>query len=92
MEDEDILITLAGVLFAFLIKDTQFIWLLTRLFGLLSYSALFLAVVIGELRAIAEIKGHVRSFKFHKPIAIFAIYLVFLHGLAAVFDNFKWGV
>ncbi len=40
---------------------------------------------------LAKIKADFWLFKYHKPTAIFAIFLVFLHFVAALADNYKWG-
>ena len=73
------------------IKTTEYIWLQTRLFGLLSFFALFLTIVIGELRLLTKIKAKFILFKYHVPLAIFSTILVLLHFISAAFDKFKWG-
>ncbi len=77
--------------FSAMVKDTETIWLQTRLFGLLSYAALFAAVVIGEVRALCMCKADFPLFRYHKPIAIFALYLVLVHFISAFADDYKWG-
>jgi predicted ferric reductase len=69
-------------------KETELIWIATRIIGLGSFAALFLLVFIGELRML---KPGISVFKFHKPIGIFTVFLVILHFISAVVDNFKWG-
>jgi methionine sulfoxide reductase heme-binding subunit len=83
--------TVLFVAFSAAVKDTETIWLQTRLFGLLSYAFLFAAVLIGEIRALAIKKSDFPLFRLHKPIAIFAVYLVLLHFVSAFADNYKWG-
>ncbi|RMD58158.1 hypothetical protein D6825_01840, partial [Candidatus Woesearchaeota archaeon] len=73
------------------IRDTPFVWYQTRLFGLISYFFLFMTVLIGELRVLSKDKSRLKIFRFHKPIAIFSLFLVLVHGFAAVADNYKWG-
>jgi len=77
--------------FSNMVKDTETIWLQTRLFGLLSYAALFTTVVLGELRVLSIKKADFPLFKYHKPIAIFSIYLVVVHFMSAFADSYKWG-
>ncbi len=79
------------VLLSYMIKDTESIWVQTRIFGILSYVFLFLSIVLGELRLLSKNKAKFKLFRFHIPIAIFSVYLVFLHFIAAAFDNYKWG-
>jgi len=43
------------------------------------------------LRVLAKDKSKVLVFRYHKPLAIFATYMVFLHFVSAVADNYKWG-
>jgi DMSO/TMAO reductase YedYZ heme-binding membrane subunit len=74
-----------------LISDTEAIWLLTRLFGLVSFLTLFIVLLLGEVRLLAKDKSKVTLFRYHKPLAIFAAFLVFLHFISAVADNYKWG-
>ncbi|PIN80082.1 hypothetical protein COV13_04130 [Candidatus Woesearchaeota archaeon CG10_big_fil_rev_8_21_14_0_10_32_9] len=73
------------------IKTTEYIWLQTRVFGLIAFFALFLTVVIGELRLLSKIKANFVLFKYHVPIAIFSTVIVLMHFISAVFDKFKWG-
>jgi methionine sulfoxide reductase heme-binding subunit len=88
-----IVIAMAGyLLFSSLMGETAVIWYQTRVFGLLSFVALFFTVVLGELRALAKNKAAVAPyFRYHKPLGIFAVTLVALHFVAAANDNFKWG-
>lgn len=73
------------------IKDTALIWYETRIFGLISFIALFATVILGEIRLLHKTKGEFELFRFHKPIAIFAVTTVFLHMASAMMDKFKWG-
>jgi len=73
------------------IKTTEYIWLQTRIFGLIAFFALFLTVVIGEMRLLSKIKANFILFKYHVPIAIFSTVIVLMHFISAVFDKFKWG-
>jgi len=98
MERKTLVLIIAGAVtallflaFSTLITDTAAIWYETRIFGLLSFAALFLTVVIGELRVLAKSKASFPLFRYHKPVAIFATFLVGLHFIAAANDNFKWG-
>lgn len=98
MERKTILLISGGVvftalflIFSYMVRDQQEIWLLTRLFGILAFLVLFMALTLGELRILTKIKANFILFKYHTPLAIFSVYLVMLHGLTAVFDNFKWG-
>jgi DMSO/TMAO reductase YedYZ heme-binding membrane subunit len=77
--------------FFFSIKDTENIWIMTRFFGIMSYIFLFTTILLGELRLLTKIKGDFLLFRFHTPVAIFSLYLVFLHFASALIDNFKWG-
>lgn len=73
------------------LKDTQTIWHMTRILGLMSFLFLFLTVLIGELRLIYLEKSDFSLFRFHKPAAIIALSLVMTHFITALFDNYKWG-
>ncbi|MBI2572811.1 ferric reductase-like transmembrane domain-containing protein [Candidatus Woesearchaeota archaeon] len=73
------------------IQDTYYIWLVTRVVGLISFLLLFLTVLIGEARVMTQIKANFTLFRFHVPFAIGSMFLVLLHGIAALTDNFKWG-
>jgi DMSO/TMAO reductase YedYZ heme-binding membrane subunit len=79
-------------IFASLISETENIWLATRLFGLLAYISLFIALTLGEIRMLSKIKGNFTLFRFHVPFSIFSIYLVVMHFISAISDKFKWGV
>jgi methionine sulfoxide reductase heme-binding subunit len=90
----DIVLAFAGAAFgiAYLfiadaLKATEGIWLLTRSLGLLSITALFAMVIIGELKLL----GYKKPFRWHCDIAILTFYLALLHGISAAFDRFKWG-
>jgi methionine sulfoxide reductase heme-binding subunit len=90
----DIILAFAGAVFgiAYLfiadaLKATEAIWLLTRSLGLLSIAALFVMIIIGELKLL----GYSRFFRWHCDIAILTFYLALLHGFSAAFDRFKWG-
>ncbi len=82
---------LAFIAFLNAIKATPIIWYANRLFGSLSYFFLFIAILLGELRMLAKVKGDFTLFRFHKPIAIFSLFLVLLHALSAILDKYKWG-
>jgi len=81
----------AYVILSSLVSDTALIWYQTRLFGLLSYLVLFAAMVLGELRLVSEKKTDIPDFRYHKPLAIFALYLVLLHFVSSFMDEYKWG-
>jgi methionine sulfoxide reductase heme-binding subunit len=87
-----IIVALAFLSFSFSIQHSEAIWIQTRIFGLVSFFALFTTVLFGELRLLHKVKGDFGLFRFHKPIAIFSIFLVLLHFISAAFDRFKWGV
>lgn len=98
MESKTLKIFLSSVVAAimytgvsYLIRDTQYVWLLTRICGLVSYFALFATTLIGELRMLRKVKGDLSVFRFHTPLAVFSLFMVVLHGIAAIVDNFKWG-
>lgn len=99
MERKTLILIVAGgvtaaffLVFSMLVSTQPAIWYETRIFGLLAYAALFLTVVIGELRILSKNKAATAGiFRYHKPVAIFATYLVGLHLVAAANDNFKWG-
>jgi len=74
-----------------LISTSPWIWYENRLFGLLSYIFLFMTVIIGELRVMQLDKSEFKLFEYHVPIGIFAIVLVSLHFISAIFDKYKWG-
>ncbi len=84
---------IAGIfaIVSYLIKDTQAIWLETRILGIAAFLTLFAVVLLGELRLLAKDKSTVTLFRYHKPLGIFAAYLVFLHLISALADNYKWG-
>ena len=86
-----ILTTILYIILSYSVKDTKTIWIMTRLFGLLAYVFLFITILLGELRLLSWIKGSFTLFRFHTPAAIFSTYLVLLHFIAALADNFKWG-
>lgn len=77
--------------YSYLIQDSKLIWMQTRLFGILSYLFFFATIFLGELRMLSFVKSNFSIFKYHKPIAIFSVYLVCLHAVSALFDKFKWG-
>jgi len=98
MQAKTVLLVLAGVLttlafavFSAMIRTTQWVWLQSRAFGLLSYAALFFSVTLGEWRMLSKGKSEFRLFRLHKPVSVFALYLVLLHFISAVLDDFKWG-
>jgi DMSO/TMAO reductase YedYZ heme-binding membrane subunit len=84
-------VTVAFLVLSALIQHTEAIWIQTRVFGLVSFVALFIVVLLGEIRLLAKDKSKVLFFRYHKPLAIFATYLVFLHFVSAVADEYKWG-
>jgi DMSO/TMAO reductase YedYZ heme-binding membrane subunit len=84
--------TIAYIVLSAMIQTTEAIWILTRIFGLLSFLGFFLVVLLGELRLTHKVKGEFTLFKFHKPLAIFSVFLVLLHLISALFDKYKWGV
>lgn len=73
------------------VRNTPFVWMETRVFGLLAYFSLFATILLGELRMLWKEHGGFGLFKYHKPIAIFSASLVVAHFITAVADNFKWG-
>ena len=85
------LVLSAFIIISAAIKTTEAVWIQTRVFGLLSYAALLVTVVLGEWRLLMINKGRFKLFKYHKPVAIFALTLVALHFISAAFDKFKWG-
>jgi sulfoxide reductase heme-binding subunit YedZ len=86
-----ILAAIVYIVFSMAIRDTELIWLETRLFGLLAFGFLFLTVLVGELRLLTKIKADFTLFKYHTPFGIASLYLVMLHFIAALADNYKWG-
>jgi len=85
---------LSGALFLALtlaIRDSVWIWWEMRLFGLVSFAGLFATLAIGEIRMLLLNKGAFPLFRYHKPIAIWTVFLVLLHFLSAILDRFKWG-
>jgi DMSO/TMAO reductase YedYZ heme-binding membrane subunit len=78
-------------LFSFMIRETSAIWYQTRIIGLLAYAALCITLVIGELRMLSIDKSQSRLFSWHRPIAVAAIALTFVHLACVILDNFKWG-
>jgi DMSO/TMAO reductase YedYZ heme-binding membrane subunit len=96
MNRKTVIMALGGALTVFLyillsysLKDTIYMWISTRIFGLVSFVFLFLVVALGEARMLFRIDSKI--FRFHKPIAIFAMFLVLLHMVSAIFDKYKWG-
>lgn len=79
------------IIFSSMISTTEWIWYLTRVFGLVSFFFLFVTIMLGELRLLSFVKGNFKLFKYHIPIAIFTVALVVLHFISAAFDKFKWG-
>jgi DMSO/TMAO reductase YedYZ heme-binding membrane subunit len=77
--------------FFYAVKETEMIWLMTRALGLLAFLFLFISVLLGELRVMHLVKGDFTLHRFHAPAAIFSLFLVFLHFMAAVLDNYQWG-
>ncbi|MBI4175779.1 MAG: ferric reductase-like transmembrane domain-containing protein [Candidatus Aenigmarchaeota archaeon] len=73
------------------ISDTKAIWIQTRIFGLVSFAALFLTIIMGELRVLTKGMAPLEIFRFHKPLAMFSVFLVLLHGISGMMDNYKWG-
>ncbi len=74
-----------------MIQDHISIWYLNRLFGLLAYATLFGTVLLGELRMLRKVKGDLTLFRFHTPLGIFSVFLIVLHAISALADNYKWG-
>lgn len=85
------LATVVFIVLSSAISHTYAIWLQTRLLGLVAFFALFLTVLLGELRLLAKDKSRVTLFRYHKPLAIFATYIVLLHFISAVADKYQWG-
>lgn len=77
------------LLFSFSIRETSLIWWQTRIFGLIAFFALFLTLLLGELRMLSIRK--LKLFRWHKPLGIFTVFLVALHGLSGFLDAYKWG-
>lgn len=86
------LTTTLYIVFSSMIKTSEAIWILTRVFGLLSFLGFFLVVMLGEIRMNHKVKGEFALFRFHKPLAIFSTFLVLLHFISAIFDKYKWGI
>jgi methionine sulfoxide reductase heme-binding subunit len=82
---------LVYILFAASVRDSSLIWIQARVFGLLSFFSLFIAVVLGEMRLLSKVKAKFGLFRFHTPMAIFAMFMVVAHFASAALDNFKWG-
>lgn len=74
-----------------MISSTEWIWYLTRVFGLVSFFFLFVTIILGELRLLSFVKADFKLFKYHVPISIFTLFLVLLHFISALFDKFMWG-
>jgi len=74
------------------LRTSEAIWLLTRVFGLLSYAFLFMTLLLGEVRMLSKVKGDAPLFRFHTPLAIFTTFLVALHFISAAAERYKWGV
>jgi len=73
------------------IRETAWVWYQTRAFGLAAYAALFFTVIVGELRILTKGKAPLRMFKYHKPVAMYTIFLALTHGISAAADEFSWG-
>ncbi|RMF05304.1 hypothetical protein D6764_05035 [Candidatus Woesearchaeota archaeon] len=86
-----IVVSLLYSIISWSVRETRIIWLQTRIMGIASFVVLFLVVILGELRVLSVNKGKFKIFRFHKPLGILAVFLVFTHFLAAVLDNYKWG-
>ena len=74
-----------------LLKDTEYIWLQTRFLGLVSYMFLSVGMVIGEVKILTKGNSGFWAFRYHTPIMVFSIFLVFTHFVSAFFDSYKWG-
>lgn len=79
------------ILLASSLSETYYIWLLTRIFGLLSFLFLSITLILGELRMLTMLKANFSLFRFHIPSAIFSVYLIVLHGISGMSDNYQWG-
>lgn len=94
MKAKNILLIMIGIITGIIyliiaksIQNTEYIWYVTRIFGLIAYLALSLLVISGETRMLGLRIGA----KFHIPSGVFTAYLALLHGLSALFDKFMWG-
>ncbi|RME77940.1 hypothetical protein D6774_02910 [Candidatus Woesearchaeota archaeon] len=85
------IVAILYIVLASFITTTPLIWMLTRIFGLVSFFFLFATVFLGELRLLRKVKADLAIFKYHVPFAIASFYLSLLHGISAVADNYKWG-
>ncbi|MFA6992506.1 MAG: ferric reductase-like transmembrane domain-containing protein [Candidatus Gracilibacteria bacterium] len=82
-----ILFGIAYIIFSSAIQNTEYIWILTRIFGMVSILSLFIVVFLGELRLL----GVNKFFKYHHFLGITTFYLVFLHFVSAIFEKYQWG-
>jgi len=87
-----IVTTILYIIFSKSISETQTIWTLTRIFGMVAFFSLAIAIILGELRLLHIMKADFTLFKFHTPMAIFALFIALLHGISALMDEFKWGI
>jgi hypothetical protein len=87
-----IITTILYILFSKSISETSTIWVLTRIFGMVAFFSLAIAITLGELRLLHIMKADFALFKFHTPMAIFALFVAMLHGISGLMDNYKWGV
>ncbi len=86
-----IVFTISYTVFSHAVRTTEYIWIQTRIFGLLAFLFLFLTLFIGELRVLTKIKANFTLFRFHVPVALFSLFLIVLHFISALLDSFKWG-
>jgi DMSO/TMAO reductase YedYZ heme-binding membrane subunit len=94
MKTRKILTALAGILFGFgyivfssSIQNTEYIWYLTRIFGMVSILALFIVIFLGELKLLGVNKFQ----KFHHIFGIATFYFISLHVISAIFEKYQWG-
>jgi methionine sulfoxide reductase heme-binding subunit len=82
---------IAYALFAYAVKDSSIIWLMTRILGLISYALLFASISLGEIKLITKGSNNFTIFKHHHAISIASVVFVLAHFIAAFMDNYKWG-
>jgi DMSO/TMAO reductase YedYZ heme-binding membrane subunit len=83
-----ILLGIGYIIFSSAIQTTEYIWILTRVFGMLSILALFVVIFLGELKLL----GINRFVKIHHLLGMTAFFLVFLHFISAIFEKSQWGI
>ncbi len=79
------------ILFSYTVRETEVIWLQTRILGLISYAFLFASVTIGEVRVLTKGLRDFGLFRFHIPVSVAAVVFTATHFISAYMDSYKWG-